>query len=87
MIYHIYCDESRQTKDRFMVLRGLVIEESELDRVNQTLLGFRMAERMRGELKWTKVTNQYLRKYQRFIDYFFALNNTDVIHFHSIIHH
>jgi len=40
---------------------------------------------MFAELKWTKVSNQKLPEYKRFVEYFFALNNTDKLHFHSII--
>ena len=85
MVYHIFCDESRQTKDRFMVLGGLIIPQGIMDTVNDTLQQFREEEDMRAELKWTKITDKMLRKYLRFVDYFFALNNNNKIHFHSII--
>ncbi|MFH1898561.1 MAG: hypothetical protein ABH886_10090 [Candidatus Desantisbacteria bacterium] len=25
MLYHIYCDESRQTQDRYMVIGGIIV--------------------------------------------------------------
>lgn len=85
MISHIFCDESRQTKDRYMVLGGLIIPKPTMNTVIETLKDFREEEGMRAELKWTKITNQMLPKYKRFVDYFFALNNNDKLHFHSII--
>jgi len=85
MNYHIYCDESRQTKDRYMVIGGIIIPEENVDIFNQTMEKFRQEENMRAELKWSKVTNQKLAKYLRFVDYFFALNNTDKLHFHATI--
>jgi hypothetical protein len=85
VINRIYCDESRQTKDRFMVIGGFVIPQGRLRLVNQTLQKFRDEERMHAELKWTKVTSQKLNEYRRFVDYFFALNNNDKLHFHAII--
>jgi len=85
MNYHIYCDESRQTKDRFMVIGGIIIPEENVEVFNQTMEKFRQEENMRAELKWSKVTNQKLAKYLRFVDYFFALNNTDKLHFHATV--
>lgn len=85
MNYHIYCDESRQTKDRFMVIGGIIIAEEHVGLFNQTMENFRQEENMRAELKWPKVTNQKLSKYLRFVDYFFALNNTDKLNFHAVI--
>jgi len=85
MVYHIYCDGSRQSKDRFMVLGGLMLDAEEIERFNQTMQKFRLETNMFAELKWTKVSEQKLLEYKRFVDYFFALNNTDMLHFHCII--
>jgi len=85
MIYHIYCDESRQSKDRFMVLGGIIIPAEHIDQINKTMQQFRHEQKMFSELKWTKVTNQKLAEYKRFVEYFFALNNSDKLHFHSIL--
>jgi len=40
---------------------------------------------MKSELKWSKVTNQKYDQYKRFVEYFFALNNTDELHFKCMI--
>lgn len=85
MLFHIYCDESRQSKDRFMVLGGIIIPSSSVELFNKTMLKFRKENNMYAELKWTKVTDQKINEYKRFVEYFFALNNTDKLHFHSII--
>lgn len=85
MIHHIFCDESRQNADRYMVIGGLIISQPDMGIVNATLQRFRDEEHMHAELKWTKVTNQKLDKYLRFVDFFFALNNTDRVHFHSVV--
>jgi len=85
MVYHIYCDESRQSKDRYMVLGGLIIPATNVDIVNDTMEKFRKEQKMFSELKWTKVSNQKLKEYERFVEYFFALNNNDKLHFHCII--
>jgi hypothetical protein len=84
-VYHIYCDESRQSKDRFMVLGGIVMNVSDIPRFSETMKKFRKEQKMNAELKWSKVSNQKLNEYKRFIEYFFALNNTDNIHFHCLI--
>lgn len=85
MLYNIYCDESRQSKDRYMVLGGLIIPAREVEIFNATMKNFREEQKMFSELKWTKVSNQKIKEYKRFVDYFFALNNSDKLHFHCII--
>ncbi len=85
MLYYIYCDESRQSQDRFMVLGGLVIRADSEEVFNDTMEKYREVTNMRAELKWSKVSIQKLSEYKTFIDYFFALNNADRIHFHCMI--
>src|SRR5260370_20558605 len=85
MIHHIYCDESRQSDERFMVLGGIIIPEASIEIVRDTMRKYRDTEHMHAELKWTKVTNQKIAKYMTFVDYFFALNNKNKVHFHSMI--
>jgi hypothetical protein len=68
-----------------MVLGGIIIPSENVDQFNKTMKQFRIEQKMFSELKWSKVTNQKLSEYKRFVEYFFALNNTDKLHFHSII--
>jgi hypothetical protein len=68
-----------------MVLGGIIIPDDRLARVKESLQKYRLEERMRAELKWSKVTKQYLRKYKIFVDHFFELNSRDCAHFHSLI--
>jgi hypothetical protein len=84
-IYHIYCDESRQCVDRFMVLGGIIIDAEDVKTVNDTMANYRNVHNMRSELKWSKVKNQKIQEYKTFIDYFFALNNTDKVHFKCMV--
>jgi len=84
-VYHIYCDESRQTKDRFMVLGGILITQVFVSEFDATMLKFRAEQKMTAELKWKKVSPGKLNEYKRFIEYFFALNNSDKVHFHCMI--
>ena len=41
MIYHIYCDESRQSKDRFMVIGGTIIPSGNVEQFNKTMQKYR----------------------------------------------
>lgn len=84
-VYRIFSDESRQSKDRFMVLAGVIINQNRIDEFNQTMKKYRKETNMNSELKWSKVSNNKLSNYKIFVDYFFALCNTDIIHFRSII--
>jgi len=85
MVYHVYCDESRQSKDRFMVLGGIIIPSTSVEQFNATMRKFRDEERMFAERKWSKVSNHKISEYKRFAEYFFALNNNDKLHFHAMI--
>jgi len=85
MLYHIYCDESRQTVDRFMILGGLILKVDEVPGFQATMARYRQECRMFAELKWGKVSAGKIIEYRRFVDYFFALNDTDHVHFHALI--
>lgn len=39
---------------------------------------------MHSELKWTKVSNQKSEEYKALVELFFALNNSNALHFHAI---
>jgi hypothetical protein len=85
MIYHVYCDESRQVRDRFMVLGGIIIPSGNVAGFDKSMQKFRAEQNMHAELKWTKVSKQKIDQYRRFIDYFFAQNNADKLHFHALM--
>jgi hypothetical protein len=68
-----------------MILGGVIVDNDDISNFNATIQKYRDEQRMNSELKWSKVTNQKYKEYQRFIDYFFALNDTDHLHFRCII--
>lgn len=80
---HIYCDESRQTADRYMVIGGVILTREMEEQFAQTMSLYRAGNNMHAELKWSKVSNQKLREYQSLVDLFFSLNRA--IHFKSIV--
>jgi len=80
---HIYCDESRQTADRYMVIGGVILTREMEEQFVQTMSLYRMGNNMHAELKWSKVSDQKLREYQSLVDLFFSLNRA--IHFKSIV--
>lgn len=84
-LYNIYCDESRQCADRFMILGGIIIPAAAINTFNQTMAAYRQMTGMHAELKWSKVTNQKYKEYQTFVDHFFALVNTNTIHFKAMM--
>jgi hypothetical protein len=86
MVYHIYCDESRQSKDRYMVLGGIILPVKHVQEFYDTVHNFRIEQKMFVELKWTKVSDRKLDQYERFIDYFFALNDTDKLYYQLLLH-
>lgn len=84
-LYDIYADESRQNKDRFMVLGGIITPSANIQAIDDTMAKFRDETNMRSELKWSKVSNQKFAEYKRFVDFFFSLNDNDKFHFHCLV--
>ena len=78
------CDESGISTDRYTVVGGMSMYSKTLQRAYDTLKQYRETHRMQAELKWTKISNKKVAEYQALVDYFFAMNNTDHIHFHAI---
>jgi len=56
-----------------------------LRRAYQTLQAYRDEHNMHAELKWAKVSPAKLDKYLKLVEYFFALNSSNHMHFHSIV--
>lgn len=40
---------------------------------------------MRSELKWSRISDQKQEEYRQLVEYFFALNNLNHLHFHCIV--
>jgi hypothetical protein len=72
--YVIYTDESIKTGLYYgNFYGGALLRSSDFDNVNAELRAVATAEHLTGEIKWQKVTAQYLAKYVRLIDVFFDL--------------
>jgi hypothetical protein len=80
---HIYCDESRQTADRYMVIGGVILTREMEAQFAQTMSLYRSGNNMNAEIKWSKVSNQKQKEYQALVDLFFSLNCA--IHFKAIV--
>jgi len=68
-----------------MILGGIIIPNGNVNVFIETMQLYRVKHNMRSELKWSKVKHQKLDEYKAFVDYFFALVNSDKIHFKSVI--
>jgi len=78
--YIIYADESDKKGLYFSNFYGGALVRSEhVDTVRQQLEALKTDQRLHGEIKWSKVTSQYLPKYQAVIDGFFDLVTADQI--------
>jgi len=70
--YVIYADESDEKGQYFSdFFGGVLIKSTELRAVIQALEETKEANNLHGELKWQKVTQNYLPKYMAFTDCFF----------------
>jgi len=68
-----------------MVLGGIIISSGNVAAFEKSMQKFRTEQKMHAELKWRKVSKQKLKEYRRFVEYFFAQNNADKLHFHALI--
>lgn len=83
--YVFIVDEAGISNDRFTVVGGICAHRATLQGVYKTLSEYREAFNMRSELKWSKISDQKIKEYRWLVDYFFAMNNSNHIQFHSII--
>ena len=84
-VIEVYCDESRQTNERFMVLGGIAVAQETVRIFDASIAKCRKEKHMGAEFKWNAVRSRRLEAYKAFLDCFFALTNTDRAHFHAII--
>lgn len=83
--YVFIVDEAGISNDRFTVVGGICAHKATLAGVYKTLSEYRETFNMRAELKWSKISDQKQQEYKWLVDYFFALNNSNLIQFHSIV--
>lgn len=70
--YLIYADESRRKGKYFSnFYGGALIDYKDLEKLNKKIITKKEELGLFQEVKWTKVTEQYLDKYIELIDYYF----------------
>lgn len=84
-VFDIYCDESSQTRHRFMLMGGLICPSNSVERLNNYIAQIRLPELPRGELKWGSVSNKKLEAYRRVVDSFFGNEVFWDVDFHSTV--
>ena len=73
MEYILYCDESSSDGSKYSdFFGGCIINSAHLKSVEDALNAKKEELDLHGEIKWTKVTGQYLEKYIAVIDMFNA---------------
>lgn len=84
-LYQVYCDESRQTKDRYMVFGGIVLNAQHHELIHQEINEWRETSGMFSELKWTKVSKGKLNEYQELVDLLFRFISEGTLSFKSVV--
>lgn len=77
-------DEAGISTDRFTVVGGMALHRNVLTDVYDALSAYRRKYNMNAELKWTKISDQKELEYTALIEYFFALNQENIVQFHAI---
>ncbi len=73
MEYILYCDESTDKDIKYSdFFGGCIVSSSDLDQIVKELEKCKNENNLFGEIKWTKVTDQYLEKYRNVIRLFFS---------------
>ncbi len=71
--YIIFCDESDRTGRFFSnFYGGVIVGSSQVEKVSQRLEQRKQELNLHREVKWSKVTEAYLAKYQAFVNAIFA---------------
>lgn len=72
MAYLIYCDESADHGPKYSdFFGGCIINSKYQNEIIKALNNKKLELNLHGEVKWTKVTENYLEKYEDLIDVFF----------------
>lgn len=87
MIRDIFGDESRPTgRERYLVIGGVTTSRGRVHVMNNKLRTLRETTGVRSqELKWTKVSKSWVKKYEAFVDYFFDELDDNKVRFHALI--
>ncbi len=80
----IFIDESSQSKHRYLVLGGIIIDLLERAEYLRELWERRLPELPASEMKWVKVSALKLPAYRRVVDQFFEPRYWNGPHFHSL---
>ncbi len=81
----IYIDESSQTRHRYLLLGGIIIETLKVEAADDEIAKCRLPELPFGEMKWNKVSDKKLEAYRRVVDAFFYSDALRHAHFHSLV--
>lgn len=71
--YIIFCDESDKTGKYFSnFYGGVIVGSADYDKITRSLEQFKEKLNFYGEVKWSKVSENYLDKYVELIRYYFS---------------
>lgn len=85
IVYDIYCDESSQTRHRYMAMGGVIVPTSHVLALDEAIAALRLPELPQGEMKWGRVSNGKHAAYQRLVDAFFDDAAFRAVDFHSTV--
>lgn len=85
LISDIYCDESSQTKNKYLVIGGIILPKTGVEQANQCLGAARLPQLPFGEMKWGKVSGGKLNAYGRTARCFFHSDEFKAAHFHCVV--
>jgi hypothetical protein len=86
--YFIFCDESITKGDLYSnFYGGILIDSQHYERFNEELIALKKDLNLFEEIKWQKVTSNYLDKYKKIVDVIFKNLEEDKIKIRIFFRH
>lgn len=83
--FHIYCDESSQTQNRYMVIGAIYCRGDSAEKVSTTITNTMKRFNRESELKWGKIRPNNLPMYIDVYQNVSRLISNNVIHYYALV--
>lgn len=84
-LYHIFADETCQTKHAWMALGTTAVSDENLERVRVELLNLKEKMGLQGEIKWEYTNKKNLERYKTMATAYFKFLHEGILQFHAMI--
>jgi hypothetical protein len=83
-LYHIFADETCQTKHDWMALGTTGVSDEHLRHVRAMFLAWKQRMGLHGEIKWEYTDKKNIDRYKTMVTLYFNLLRKDILQFHAM---